>query len=249
MTQFDWERKYVKNLKTRGQHERRVSGKLTPHVDYDWENPDANKYAPYVWENKSAAHCNTSQPNLQGFYQPVDDGYNPLRIFFNIFGRLNRAAYVKRWVALLLISSIPGAFLDYGSPVIRSGFYLLTSRSDLLVNIALGVLAVLYIASKALQIRRLHDLGLSGVWIAATIAMDAGLIFANGGLWSLCVVLAVVYNFIFIYFYGTFGPNQYGFDPILRELGDSDPFTSSRFGWLKQSFFTDLIRFIMLFFH
>ena len=240
MTLLDRERDRTKNTKGRYQ---RVKPRTPSKDDYNWENPGANRGAPYAWENSGAARDSNRHSRLTALNQPMNDGNNPLRIFFNIFGRLNRAAYTKRWVALLVIGSIPLAILEHepvtGQAATRSGFTL---------SAALVVFMILYIAIKALQIRRLHDLGLSSIWLGVTIAVDAGLIYADGGLWYVCVVLAVLYNFIFLYFYGTFGPNKYGHDPILRELGDSDPFTSSSFGWYKQFLLADVIRLAILLF-
>lgn len=241
MVRLDWEHKRTQKLKVRNQQVRRAPDK--PAADYNWENPAANNRVPYVWENPGLVHNDKLQAQLHNLSQPRSDGYNPLRIFFNIFGRLNRASYVKRWVAVLLIASIPIAI--FGK---EPSYSQLTLRSDFSLNIALGISLVLYLALKALQIRRLHDLGLSSFWVIVTIAVDAGLVLASGGLWYLCVVAAVIYNFIFVYFYGTFGPNKYGPDPILSGLGDGDPFAASGSNGYKQILYADVIRLTVLLF-
>lgn len=256
MAKFDWERDRTKNAK--GSYHRASRTKREPggRVDHDWENPDAANKVPYVWEPqgdlRQRMEPGRHRVQLQELNRPVDDGLNPLRIFFNIFGRLNRGAYVKRWFALIIITSIPTLLLEPGSsPFTGTPLEAYHRPAEILTTlqyIAIAIIAVLYIASKTLQIRRLHDLNLSGIWIAATIAIDAGVVFAGGGLWYLSVILAVLYNFIFIYFYGTFGPNNYGPDPILRELGDEDFITSSRFGWYYHSWIMDIIEFVVVLF-
>ena len=158
----------------------------------------------------------------------MDDGPNPLRIFFNIFGRLGRGAYVKRWYILVAIAMVPSVLIATANDMPLLEFYKF-GKMDGITYCAVFSLLVLYAASKSLQIRRLHDLGLSGIWLLVTIGIDFGAIFVQSNLHYFFLVAAVIYNFIFIHFYGTFGPNKYGLDPILRNLGDSDPITSSWF--------------------
>lgn len=260
MTQFDWERARAKNTKVKTPQVRRAPKRTS--ADYDWENPAESNRVPYVWEHDSLknpaenserpyilervspVNVDRTQARLQELSQPLDDGYNLLRIYFNPFGRLNRAAYVKRWVPLLLITAIYLRLFGLGSGMPGLFGYSI-SHLDMPSYMAIGVFLVLYAASKALQVRRLHDLGLCAMWLGATLVVDAGLVFASGGLWPWCLVLALVYNFIFLYFYGSFGPNKYGPDPILRDLGDNDPFTPrTRVSWQGKPLILDIIFFI-----
>lgn len=110
--------------------------------------------------------------------------------FFRINNRINRKRYIKRIFALVGISFILGLVVNI--PLAILGVDL---SEDTLAR-ALGLLTL--IPSFALMIRRLHDLNRPAWWVIATFIP----------------LLNLVLGLYLLFARGTYGPNEYGPDPI-----------------------------------
>lgn len=116
-----------------------------------------------------------------------------LNKIFTIEGRLNRLGYFKRYIALVVVSTII-AFIG--------GFIggLITGDPDsILVTVPTGIISLATgVGGFMLGIRRLHDLDKSG--------------------WFMLLILVPLVNMIFLIYLwfapGTVGYNRFGADPL-----------------------------------
>ena len=110
--------------------------------------------------------------------------------FFRINNRINRKRYIKRIFALVGISFILGLVVNIPLAILG-----VDVSEDTLAR-ALGLLTL--IPSLALMIRRLHDLNRPAWWVIATFIP----------------LLNLVLGLYLLFARGTYGPNEYGPDPI-----------------------------------
>ena len=110
--------------------------------------------------------------------------------FFRINNRINRKRYIKRIFALVGISFIFGLVVNIPLAILG-----VDVSEDTLAR-ALGLLTL--IPSLALMIRRLHDLNRPAWWVIATFIP----------------LLNLVLGLYLLFARGTYGPNEYGPDPI-----------------------------------
>jgi uncharacterized membrane protein YhaH (DUF805 family) len=118
-----------------------------------------------------------------------DKGF--VETFFRISNRINRKRYIKRMLALVVISFVFGFVLNFALAIMDKEML----EGDMLAS-AMGGLT--FIPSLALMIRRLHDLDRPAWWVIATFVPLLNLV-----LWL-----------YLLFARGTYGPNQYGADPI-----------------------------------
>lgn len=145
--------------------------------------------------------------------------------FMSFSDRLNRSAFFIRYLALVI-----------GTPLIILGLWFLVAFFPLgllVTPFAVGftiVFSILaFIAYAALHVRRLHDIGLSGLWffliLAASIAgrpdefvdkftflnypPDTTIAIIARALWLIATLALILIP-------GTKGPNKYGIDPLVR---------------------------------
>lgn len=118
-----------------------------------------------------------------------DKGF--VETFFRINNRINRKRYIKRMLALLGITFILAFLVNFSLLIVGADIL----AEDTLEG-ALGLLTL--IPSLALMIRRLHDLDRPAWWVIATFVPLLNLV-----LWL-----------YLLFARGTYGPNQYGADPI-----------------------------------
>lgn len=140
--------------------------------------------------------------------------------FFTLDGRLNRLAYLKRSLLLLVVN-----LFFYGG--------IGTESASTLGNVALGIWNFIYwCASITLMTRRLHDLNKSGwyqllflvptfIFIAAAVTLVLGIGLQNVGISVVGIALIVIAGLFGLVFQlwvllkkGSEGPNDYGPDPL-----------------------------------
>ena len=117
-----------------------------------------------------------------------DKGF--VETFFRINNRINRKRYIKRMFALVGISFVLGLVVNIIFMILGADI-----SEDALAR-ALGLLTL--IPSLALMIRRLHDLDRPTWWVIA----------------SFIPLLNLVLGLYLLFARGTYGPNEYGPDPI-----------------------------------
>ena len=125
----------------------------------------------------------------------MNEHYEPdkgiMETFFRINNRINRKRYIKRMIALVVISFVLGFVLNFALAIMGKEML----EEDTLASV-LGLLTL--IPSLALMIRRLHDLSRPAWWVIATFIP----------------LLNLVLGLYLLFARGTYGPNQYGADPI-----------------------------------
>ena len=114
-----------------------------------------------------------------------------IETFFRINNRINRKRYIKRMFALVGISFVLGLVLNIAFMIVGAEVL----EEDTLASV-LGLLTL--IPSLALMIRRLHDLSRPAWWVIATFIP----------------LLNLVLGLYLLFARGTYGPNEYGPDPI-----------------------------------
>ncbi len=117
-----------------------------------------------------------------------DKGF--VETFFRINNRINRKRYIKRMFALVGISFVLGLVVNIVLMIVG------VDIPEDTVARAIGLL--LLIPNMALMIRRLHDLDKPAWWVIATFIP----------------LLNLVLGLYLLFARGTYGPNEYGGDPI-----------------------------------
>jgi uncharacterized membrane protein YhaH (DUF805 family) len=152
---------------------------------------------------------------------------------FSFKGRINRALLWQFVFISFLINLVMRIFMivTLGVESVRSDDYELAASTTAGLVVALLDLAVsliLFLANTSLQVRRLHDRGRSGWWIAGYYAVVFSLVLlivASGreddpaGPLAIVALLVVVAMslWLFVEAYclrGTIGENRYGPDPL-----------------------------------
>jgi uncharacterized membrane protein YhaH (DUF805 family) len=144
---------------------------------------------------------------------------NPVRDWFTLHGRLNRA---KFWIAKILCTTL-GIALGFATYFIA--FSIATTHYGPLIGISslivICFLVLVQIAlvwvSVAIDIKRLHDLNLSGWWVAVLISCWTVLVYAAAHqtielnmLRAMLLLYSVLYFAILGGWKGTAGDNKYG---------------------------------------
>lgn len=120
----------------------------------------------------------------------------PLWRYTDFQGRSRRLELVSFGTGLLMLAAITALF-TLGAGAGRSGA-LATAEMAAMAGLFVSVFgATLIIPTLALQVRRLHDLNLSGWWLLVDLLPYLG--------WAAMIVLLLLP--------GTRGPNRFGADP------------------------------------
>jgi len=114
-----------------------------------------------------------------------------IETFFRIDNRINRKRYIKRMFALVGIPFVLDLVLNIAFVIVGAEVL-----EEAKLASVLGLLTL--IPSLALMIRRLHDLSRPAWWVIATFIP----------------LLNLVLGLYLLFARGTYGPNEYGADPI-----------------------------------
>ena len=111
--------------------------------------------------------------------------------FFSFNGRIRRSTYFIRIVALFILLIILSFFIGVIGAVLNSGNLYFT-------EIFFILLVIIYLIAYIVQdVKRLHDLDSSGIWIILRFIP----------------IISLIFSFYLLLADGTVGPNQYGEDP------------------------------------
>lgn len=124
---------------------------------------------------------------MNEYYTP-DKGF--VETFLRYDNRINRKRYIKRVLALFGITFVLGFVINILA-MIAGGDVSKGMLADCLTLLTL-------VPSCFLMIRRLHDLDRPGWWVIATFIP----------------LLNLVLGLYLVFARGTYGPNQYGADPL-----------------------------------
>lgn len=112
-------------------------------------------------------------------------------LFFTSKGRLNRKSYIYRSLFLSLVLCIVQCVLTFATNTIDA-------LELLFAVVAFGFSLFSFVSNIMMDVRRLHDLDLSGWWMLLMLVPLVNIFFA----------------LYMLFFKGTDGPNQYGDDPL-----------------------------------
>lgn len=112
-------------------------------------------------------------------------------LFFTSKGRLNRKSYIYRSLFLSLVLCVVQGILTFAANTIGA-------LELLFAVVAFGFSLFSFVSNIMMDVRRLHDLDLSGWWMLLMLVPLVNIFFA----------------LYMLFFKGTDGPNQYGEDPL-----------------------------------
>lgn len=112
-------------------------------------------------------------------------------LFFTSKGRLNRKSYIYRSLFLSLVLCVVQGVLTFATNTIDA-------LELLFAVVAFGFSLFSFVSNIMMDVRRLHDLDLSGWWMLLMLVPLVNIFFA----------------LYMLFFKGTDGPNQYGEDPL-----------------------------------
>lgn len=112
-------------------------------------------------------------------------------LFFTSKGRLNRKSYIYRSLFLSLVLCVVQGVLTFAANTIGA-------LELLFAVVAFGFSLFSFVSNIMMDVRRLHDLDLSGWWMLLMLVPLVNIFFA----------------LYMLFFKGTDGPNQYGEDPL-----------------------------------
>lgn len=112
-------------------------------------------------------------------------------LFFTSKGRLNRKSYIYRSLFLSLVLCVVQGVLTFATNTIDA-------LELLFAVVAFGFSLFSFVSNIMMDVRRLHDLDLSGWWMLLMLVPLVNIFFA----------------LYMLFFKGTDGPNQYGDDPL-----------------------------------
>lgn len=144
--------------------------------------------------------------------------------YFSFSGRLNRLAFFFRF---LIVSFLPTLIIVvmwiFVAWIPLIGFVLW----PIALGLTILIVILAFIASSAIQVRRLHDMGLSGLWflliLAASLAgrPDEYVSYLNfldypvdSTLASTARVISVIFLLVLLFWPGTRSANKYGPNPL-----------------------------------
>ncbi len=121
-------------------------------------------------------------------YEQVD---NFVKSLFGFTGRLNRKAFLLRWLVVLIFLPMCVFLITFLNKQLG------VSEDFLLLLLAI-VIILSVVASISLEVKRLHDLDRSGWFV----------------LINLVPFISFIFTLYLIIYRGTVGPNKYGPDPL-----------------------------------
>ena len=144
--------------------------------------------------------------------------------YFSFHGRLNRKPFIRRNLMLIFCNTI------IIFTIILFAAFLGISKKDIPSAVFTIFTLPIQLSRLTLELRRLHDLNLSGWWLAGFIILPFFLILfltpfilTNNNrhglslVGALCVGALAFYLSLFI-IKGSIGPNDYGDDPLQPEV-------------------------------
>ena len=176
-----------------------TNGNSNPKV-----NPDEFKHTNAAGEADTDAYSAQAAPKAGKKFLNLGEGLNLLfkdssadkeavfkELFFTSKGRLNRKSYIYRSLFLSLVLCIVQGVLTFATNTIDA-------LELLFAVVAFGFSLFSFVSNIMMDVRRLHDLDLSGWWMLLMLVPLVNIFFA----------------LYMLFFKGTDGPNQYGDDPL-----------------------------------
>lgn len=172
-----------------------------PKVNPD---PDEFKHTNAGGEADTDAYSVQAAPKAGKKFLNLGEGLNLLfkdssadkeavfkELFFTSKGRLNRKSYIYRSLFLSLVLCVVQGVLTFATNTIDA-------LELLFAVVAFGFSLFSFVSNIMMDVRRLHDLDLSGWWMLLMLVPLVNIFFA----------------LYMLFFKGTDGPNQYGDDPL-----------------------------------
>ena len=172
-----------------------------PKVNPD---PDEFKHTNAAGAADTDAYSAQSAPKAGKKFLNLGEGLNLLfkdssadkeavfkELFFTSKGRLNRKSYIYRSLFLSLVLCVVQGVLTFATNTIDA-------LELLFAVVAFGFSLFSFVSNIMMDVRRLHDLDLSGWWMLLMLVPLVNIFFA----------------LYMLFFKGTEGPNQYGEDPL-----------------------------------
>lgn len=172
-----------------------------PKVNPD---PDEFKHTNAAGEADTDAYSAQAAPKAGKKFLNLGEGLNLLfkdssadkeavfkELFFTSKGRLNRKSYIYRSLFLSLVLCVVQGVLTFAANTIGA-------LELLFAVVAFGFSLFSFVSNIMMDVRRLHDLDLSGWWMLLMLVPLVNIFFA----------------LYMLFFKGTDGPNQYGDDPL-----------------------------------
>lgn len=172
-----------------------------PKVNPD---PDEFKHTNAAGEADTDAYSAQAAPKAGKKFLNLGEGLNLLfkdssadkeavfkELFFTSKGRLNRKSYIYRSLFLSLVLCVVQGVLTFATNTIDA-------LELLFAVVAFGFSLFSFVSNIMMDVRRLHDLDLSGWWMLLMLVPLVNIFFA----------------LYMLFFKGTDGPNQYGDDPL-----------------------------------
>lgn len=172
-----------------------------PKVNPD---PDEFKHTNAGGEGDTDAYSAQAAPKAGKKFLNLGEGLNLLfkdssadkeavfkELFFTSKGRLNRKSYIYRSLFLSLVLCVVQGVLTFATNTIDA-------LELLFAVVAFGFSLFSFVSNIMMDVRRLHDLDLSGWWMLLMLVPLVNIFFA----------------LYMLFFKGTDGPNQYGDDPL-----------------------------------
>lgn len=176
-----------------------ANGNSNPKV-----NSDEFKHTNAAGEANTDAYSAQAAPKAGKKFLNLGEGLNLLfkdssadkeavfkELFFTSKGRLNRKSYIYRSLFLSLVLCIVQGVLTFATNTIDA-------LELLFAVVAFGFSLFSFVSNIMMDVRRLHDLDLSGWWMLLMLVPLVNIFFA----------------LYMLFFKGTDGPNQYGDDPL-----------------------------------
>lgn len=176
-----------------------TNGNSNPKV-----NPDEFKHTNAAGEADTDAYSAQAAPKAGKKFLNLGEGLNLLfkdssadkeavfkELFFTSKGRLNRKSYIYRSLFLSLVLCVVQGVLTFATNTIDA-------LELLFAVVAFGFSLFSFVSNIMMDVRRLHDLDLSGWWMLLMLVPLVNIFFA----------------LYMLFFKGTDGPNQYGDDPL-----------------------------------
>lgn len=169
-------------------------------------NPDTDefKHTNAAGEADTDAYSAQAAPKAGKKFLNLGEGLNLLfkdssadkeavfkELFFTSKGRLNRKSYIYRSLFLSLVLCVVQGVLTFATNTIDA-------LELLFAVVAFGFSLFSFVSNIMMDVRRLHDLDLSGWWMLLMLVPLVNIFFA----------------LYMLFFKGTDGPNQYGDDPL-----------------------------------
>lgn len=189
------------NVNTDANANTNTNGNSNPKVNPD---PDEFKHTNAAGAADTDAYSAQSAPKAGKKFLNLGEGLNLLfkdssadkeavfkELFFTSKGRLNRKSYIYRSLFLSLVLCVVQGVLTFATNTIDA-------LELLFAVVAFGFSLFSFVSNIMMDVRRLHDLDLSGWWMLLMLVPLVNIFFA----------------LYMLFFKGTDGPNQYGDDPL-----------------------------------